>query len=353
MAEFILSFADRATTIAKDSSQLVGCTPMVYLSKKINQTHATIALKMESSNPMCSVKDRLALSVITEAEKAGKLQPGGTIIEVTSGNTGIALAYMATARGYKTILIMPETMSLERRVIFQIMGAQLILTPASLGLKGAIRRRDQILKQHPEYYNAAQFDTPYNAKVHFETTGPEIWSQTQGKVDVLVAGIGTGGTVSGTGRFLKSKKASVQVYGVEPEESSVINGGKPGPHSIQGMGAGFVPSILEKDVLTETLMVKSDDALSMARTLPQADGLFVGISSGANVTAALRIAAREDMAGKLIVAIIPSFGERYLSSKLFAEIRDAAAKWPVVPVEELPDPAAAPAAAAPAAEVNK
>jgi cysteine synthase A len=349
MSETLLSFADRGTKIADNVLQLIGNTPMVYLSKKINDTKATIALKLEGENPMASVKDRLALAIISDAEKAGKITPGkSTIVEATSGNTGVALAMACAVRGYKLIIVMPEQMSLERRALLQVLGADMFLTPAALGMKGAKRKAAQLLREIPDSFDSAQFETPSNAKIHYETTGPEIWQQTQGKVDVLVSGVGTGGTVSGTGRFLREKKASVKVFAVEPDESAVINGEPSGAHKIQGMGAGFVPEVLDRAVLEACLRVKSADALSLARKLPLTDGLFVGISAGAIVQAALDVARRPDSEGKLIVAIIPSFGERYLSTALFNDIREAAAKWPVVPASELPDPAAA-AAAAPAA----
>ena len=335
-AQHILPCAARNESIAQDVTQLIGNTPMVWLSKKINDTQAHIALKLESENPMASVKDRLALSIVHEAEKAGLISPGtSTLLEMTSGNTGIALAMVGAVRGYKVVLVMPEQMSLERRALLQILGAQLYLTPASLGLKGAKKKLQQLLAEIPNSFDTGQFVTPYNVKVHYETTGPEIWRQTQGKVDVFVAGVGTGGTVTGAGRFLKEQKPAVRVFGVEPDESAVINGDKPGPHKIQGLGAGFVPEVLDKGLLEACLRIKSADGIELAQRLPRTDGLFVGISSGAIIKAALDIARGPGMEGKLVVAIVPSFGERYLSTALFADIKDAAAKWPVVPASEL------------------
>lgn len=327
---------DRTAGIASDMTQLVGNTPMVMLSAKTNKTAARIALKLESENPMASVKDRLALSIIVNAEKDGKIKPGvTTLVEATSGNTGIALAQLAAVKGYACILVMPESMSQERRCLLQVFGTRVYLTPAANGMKGAIAYANKIAATVPNSYITGQFETEYNARIHYETTGPEIWKQTNGEVDVFVSGVGTGGTLTGTGRFLKERKSSVRVAAVEPDESPVLSGGSPAPHKIQGIGAGFIPAVMDKTVMDEVVRVSSDEALTAARALPQSEGLFVGISSGAAVAAALKIGARPESAGKLIVVIIPSFGERYLSTVMFQGLREEVAKWPVVPADEI------------------
>jgi cysteine synthase A len=311
------------------------------LSSRTNKTEARVALKLETENPMASVKDRLALSVIINAEKRGLITPGKTtLIEATSGNTGIALAQCGAVRGYKVIVAMPETMSQERRALLAILGAEVILTPAALGMTGAKRQVDKLLATMPDSYSCAQFETEFNAMIHEQTTGPEIWAQTNGEVAALISGVGTGGTITGTGQFLKAKNPAVKIIAVEPDESAVLSGCPPGPHRIAGIGAGFVPQVLDTHIYDEVLRVKSDEAIDVARALPRKEGVFCGISSGAAVAAALRVAAREEMKGKLIVVIIPSFGERYLSTPMFATLREEVAKWPVVPASELQAPVA-------------
>jgi len=300
---------------AKQIEALIGSTPLVDLSDLAN-SDATVLGKYEATNPGGSIKDRIAKAIVEDAEKKGLLAPGGTIIEPTSGNTGVGLAMVAAQRGYKLILTMPETMSIERRKLAAAYGAQIILTPGSVGMKGAIAKADEIHDATPGSIIAGQFVNPANPQAHYETTGPEIWADTEGSVDAIVAGVGTGGTISGTAKFLKEKNPAVYATAVEPAESPVLSGGKSGGHKIQGIGAGFVPKNYDASVIDEVLPVASADAIATKKQLSEKLGLLVGISSGAAVNAALQLAARPEFAGKTIVAILPDTGERYLSMDL-------------------------------------
>ncbi|MBD7920323.1 cysteine synthase A [Cellulomonas sp. Sa3CUA2] len=308
--------------IYDDATALIGNTPLVRINKITDGAPAQVVGKLEFYNPASSVKDRIGVAIIDAAEKSGDLQPGGTIVEATSGNTGIALAFVGAARGYKVVLTMPETMSKERRALLRAFGAELILTPGSEGMKGAVNRANEIVAERPGAILARQFANEANPEIHRRTTAEEIWADTDGEIDILVAGIGTGGTITGVGQVLKERKPGVQIVAVEPAESPILNGGAPGPHKIQGIGANFVPEILDTNVYDEVIDVDAETAIAVARRAAREEGLLVGISSGAALHAATLLAQRPENAGKLIVVIIPSFGERYLSSVLYADLLD-------------------------------
>ena len=307
--------------VYENVSELVGGTPLVKLNRLGEDVKATVLAKLEFYNPASSVKDRIGVAMIDAAEESGQLQPGGTIVEATSGNTGIALAMIGSSRGYKVVLTMPESMSKERRVLLRAFGAELVLTEAAKGMKGAVEKAEEIAAESGAV-QVKQFDNPANVDIHRRTTAEEIWNDTEGSVDAVVAGIGTGGTITGVGQVLKERKPEVAMIAVEPEESPILNGGQPGPHKIQGLGANFVPSILDREIYDEVIDIDAPTSMERAREVARTEGLLVGISSGAAIEAAARVGAREEYAGKTIVVVIPSFGERYLSTPLYAEYAD-------------------------------
>lgn len=305
------------SNISNDITQLVGRTPMVRLNRITEGAKATVVVKLESFNPLHSVKDRIGKAMIDDAEKKGLIKKDTVIIEPTSGNTGIALAFVCAARGYKLILTMPETMTVERRQLLAALGAEVVLTPGTEGMKGAIRRAEELAAGNPNSFLPQQFKNPANPLIHRETTAEEIWKDTDGKVDFLISGVGTGGTITGVAQVIKKRKPSFKAIAVEPAKSPVLSGGKPGPHRIQGIGAGFVPDVLDKGIIDEIMTVAEEDAENAARALAKKEGILVGISSGAAIWAGLQVANREENSGKLVVIVLPDTGERYLSTALF------------------------------------
>ncbi|WP_369582017.1 cysteine synthase A [Kingella oralis] len=307
--------------IAANINALIGNTPLVQLNQLTQGLPARVAVKLEFFNPAGSVKDRIAIAMVESAEKAGKIKAGSTIVEATSGNTGIGLAMVCAAKGYKLAIVMPESMSKERRMLLRAYGAELILTPAAEGMSGAIAKAEELVKNHPDtHFMPRQFDNPANPEIHRQTTAEEIWRDTDGKVDIFLAGVGTGGTLTGVGEVLKARNPNVQIYAVEPANSPVLSGGEKGAHAIQGLGAGFVPSILNTSVYGSVITVTNEDALATARALAEKEGILAGISSGAAAWAALELAKKPENAGKLIVTVLPDFGERYLSTALYADL---------------------------------
>ena len=310
------------TNYFSDATALIGRTPLVRINRLFGDSKADVYAKLEFYNPANSVKDRIGVAIIDAAEASGELQPGGTIVEGTSGNTGIALAFVGAARGYRVVLAMPETMSKERRALLRAFGAELVLTPGPGGMSTAVAKAEELAAEIPGAILARQFANQANVKVHRETTAEEIWADTDGEVDIVVSGVGTGGTISGVGQVLKQRKPEVKIVAVEPAESPLLSGGQPGPHKIQGLGANFIPEILDRSVIDEVLPQNSETAIEWARRAAREEGLLVGISSGAALASAGELAAREENAGKTIVVVIPSFGERYLSSVLYADLLD-------------------------------
>ena len=308
--------------IANDVTELIGNTPLVRLNRMTEGTGATVVAKLEFFNPAHSVKDRIGVAMIAAAEKAGKIKPDTVIVEPTSGNTGIALAMVCAARGYRCVLTMPETMSKERRMLLRAFGAELVLTPGVDGMGGAIKKAEELAAADPRYFIPQQFENPANPEIHRRTTAEEIWRDTDGQADFLVAGVGTGGTITGVGEVIKSRKPSFRVVAIEPDASPVLSGGPKGPHKIQGIGAGFVPGVLNTKIYDELIRVKDEDALETSRRMAMEEGLLVGISAGAATWAALQVARRKENSGRLIVVIIPDFGERYLSTPLYADLAD-------------------------------
>ena len=307
--------------IAANINALIGNTPLVQLNHLTQGLPARVAVKLEFFNPAGSVKDRIAIAMVEDAEKAGKIKAGSTIVEATSGNTGIGLAMVCAAKGYKLVIIMPESMSKERRMLLRAYGAELILTPAAEGMSGAIAKAEELVKNNPDtHFMPRQFDNPANPEIHRQTTAEEIWRDTDGKVDIFLAGVGTGGTLTGVGEVLKARNPNVQIYAVEPANSPVLSGGEKGAHVIQGLGAGFVPNILNTEVYGNVITVTNEDALATARALAEKEGILAGISSGAAAWAALELAKKPENAGKLIVTVLPDFGERYLSTALYADL---------------------------------